>query len=130
MTVPFACIAVAFSLLFLTKVPVAIAMGTRPEGYDNHNPRDQQALLAGWGRRALGAHLNAFESFPAFAAGVLVANAGHADPRWSAILAIGHVVARVAYTAAYIADIHLVRTALWGLATLCAFALMLLPLWV
>jgi uncharacterized MAPEG superfamily protein len=127
MTVPFTAVAVAFALLFLTKIPVGVAQGKRPEGYNNRRPRDQQAELVGWGRRALGAHMNGFESFPAFACAVLVSHVAHADPQWSAILAVTHVVSRVGYTAAYIADVHLLRTALWGIGTACTFGLFVLP---
>ncbi len=127
MSIPFYCVTVAFCLLFLTKVPVGVAMGQMPKGYNNRHPRDQQAQLVGWGRRALAAHMNAFESFPPFAAAVLVAHVANADPTWSAGLAIGHVVARVAYTAAYVADIHAVRTSIWFASTFCTLALFLLP---
>ena len=43
-------------------------------GYNNHNPRDQQADLEGWGKRALSAHLYGFEGFAPFAAAVFVAH--------------------------------------------------------
>ena len=35
-----------------------MAMAQLPEGYDDKNPRDQQARLSGWGKRALPAHAN------------------------------------------------------------------------
>ncbi len=127
MTIPFYCVAAAFALQFLTKIPVGRAMALQARGYDNRNPRDQQAALEGWGRRALAAHQNSFEAFPGFAAGVLVAHVGGGDPGWSAILAVTHVVARVLYTAAYIADVHLLRSTIWAVATGASFALMLLP---
>ncbi|MDP2312217.1 MAG: MAPEG family protein [Pseudomonadota bacterium] len=127
MTVPFTSVAVAFALLFLSKVPVGMAQAKQPEGYNNRHPRDQQAKLSGWGRRALAAHLNGFESFPAFACAVLVSHVGQADPQWSALLAVAHVVARTGYIGAYIADIHLLRTTLWAIGTGCTFALFVLP---
>ena len=129
MTIPFACVVLAFSMMYLTKLPVAVAMARLPKGYNNRTPRDQQAQLTGWGKRALGAHQNSFESFPAFAAAVIVAHLGGADPDLSAALAVTHVLARVAYTAAYIADVHLVRSLIWTLSTLCSFGLFILP-WV
>ena len=88
MTVPLACVFLAFVVTMLTKAPVAVAQLRQPGGYDNRLPRDQQAGLSGWGRRALGAHLNAFEAFPAFAAAVLVAHLAGADPAWSTGLAV------------------------------------------
>ncbi len=127
MTVPFYCVAIALVLLYGSKIPVAMAMKQRPGGYDNRTPRDQQAQLVGWGRRALGGHMNSFEAFAPFAAGVAIAEIGHGDPRWATILAVTHVVARLGYLAAYLADTHLLRSSLWGLAMICSLALVLLP---
>ena len=103
MNIPFLCVALAFLLLYLTKIPLAVAMGRSRGGYDNRHPRDQQAALEGWGRRALAAHQNAFEAFAPFAAAVLVAHAAGADPVWSARLALLFIAARIVYTCLYLA---------------------------
>jgi len=125
MNIPFLCVGIAFFMLFLTKIPVAIAM--RKEGhYDNHHPRDQQARLTDWGRRALAAHQNAFESFAPFAAAVIIAKIGGGDPVWSARLAVAFIVARVAYTWLYLADSPSLRSSVWMLGTLATLALFLL----
>ena len=79
MTVPFTCVAIAFVFLYVSKFPVGLAMARMPKGYDNRHPRDQQAQLTGWGKRALAAHQNGFESFPAFASAVLVSHVGGGD---------------------------------------------------
>ena len=82
MTIPLFCILIGDVLPMVAKVPVAMAM--KQEGaYDNHLPREQQARLSGWGKRALAAHLNAFEAFPVFAAAVLVAHVGGGDATWA-----------------------------------------------
>ena len=128
MTIPFICVFLAFLLTFLSKGPVALAMAHQPRGYDNRHPRDQQAALAGWGRRALAAHLNSFEAFPAFAAAVLVAAAAGADPVWTSRLAIGFVVARALYLPLYIADLHLLRSAVWTIGLAATVGLFVLPL--
>ena len=48
MTYTFYCLAAAFLLTYLTKLPLAMAMAKEGEsGYDNRNPRDQQACLTG-----------------------------------------------------------------------------------
>jgi uncharacterized MAPEG superfamily protein len=127
MTTPLACIFIAFLLNLFSKGPVALAMSRLPGGYDNNHPRDQEASLQSWGRRAFAAHLNGFEAFPAFAAAVLVAQIGGADPVWSARLAVVFVVARVLYLPLYIFDLDLLRSAVWmvGLAATCG--LFLLP---
>jgi uncharacterized MAPEG superfamily protein len=127
MTTPFVCLTIAFVFLYLSKAPVGVAMARMPKGYDNRHPRDQQAQLVGWGRRALAAHQNGFENFPGFAAAVLVSHVGHGDPGWSAVLALTYVIARVAYTAAYIADVHALRSLLWTAGMLATVGLFLLP---
>ena len=47
-------------------------------GFDNHAPRPSLEGLRGWRRRAVWAHQNHFEAFPAFAAAVIVAELVHA----------------------------------------------------
>lgn len=127
MTVPFTCVAIAFVFLYVSKFPVGLAMARMPKGYDNRHPRDQQAQLTGWGKRALAAHQNGFESFPAFASAVLVSHVGGGDPSLSATLAIAYVAARLAYTVAYIADVHLLRSTIWSVGMLSTLGLFLLP---
>ena len=104
MTIPFFCVFLAFLLNIISKGPVAIAMAQQSGGYDNKNPRDQQASLDGWGRRAVAAHLNSFEAFPAFAAAVLVAVVAGADPAWTMRLAVTFIVARTLYLPLYLLD--------------------------
>ena len=93
---------------------------------DNNHPRDQQAQLQGWGRRAQAAHNNAFEDFAPFAAAVIVAHLAHADPGKSSLLAIAHVVVRLVYPLIYVADIGALRTAVWSLGLLSTAGLFVL----
>ena len=53
------CLFIAGLLHVVSKAPLAVAQSQSPGGYDNHNPRDQQAALEGWGKRALAASLAA-----------------------------------------------------------------------
>lgn len=122
------CLLLAFILTHATKLPVALAMARQPGGYDNHLPRAQQAGLSGWGRRALAAHQNAFEAFPGFAAGVLVAEVTGADPVWAARLAVAFVVCRVLYTGLYLADLATARSLVWTLGLAATAGLLALPL--
>ena len=64
MTTPFICVLVAYLLIYLPKLPLSAAMAKQPGGYDNKDPRGQQAKLDGWGARARAAHYNGFEAFP------------------------------------------------------------------
>jgi uncharacterized MAPEG superfamily protein len=125
MNIPFLCVGIAFLMLYLTKIPVAIAM-RRESRYDNRNPRDQQARLQGWGRRALAAHQNSFEAFAPFAAAVLIAHASGADPAWSSRLALGFIAARTLYVVLYISDLPSLRSMVWGVGALCSGSLFIL----
>jgi uncharacterized MAPEG superfamily protein len=128
MVTAYACVVVAFLLNMLSKAPVAVAMSRQPGGYDNHTPRDQQAALGGWGRRALSAHLNSFEAFPGFAIAVLLAASAGADPVWTGRLAVTFVVARIAYVVLYIADRHVLRSTVWTLGFATTLAIYVLAL--
>jgi uncharacterized MAPEG superfamily protein len=128
MTTPLVCVLVGFLLIYLPKIPVSIAMAKTPEGYDNKNPRGQQDRLTGWAQRARSAHNNAFESFPPFAAAVVVAHLAHADAGKSALLAITYCVARTIYPFVYMANLGWVRSTVWTLGFLATVGLFLLPL--
>ena len=127
-SIPLLCLPIAFALVFAPKVPLSMAMARQPEGYDNAQPRDQQAKLTGWGRRAAAAHANGFESFPAFAAGVLAAHVTGASPHWAAIFAITYVVARGLYAFAYVGGAAMLRSIVWTISFAATLALMVLPI--
>jgi uncharacterized MAPEG superfamily protein len=127
MTVPFVCVVLAFLLTIASKGPVALAMARQPGGYDNREPRRQQAALGGWGRRALAAHQNGFEAFPAFAAAVIIAHLAGADPIWSTRLAFVFLASRAVYIPLYLSDLAIVRSLVWTLGFLATVALFLLP---
>jgi uncharacterized MAPEG superfamily protein len=127
MTTPFICILIAFVLLYLPKVPIGVVMARQPGGYDNHHPRKQQATLEGFGARAVAAQLNGFESFPGFAAAVIVAHLAGANDYRTSVLCVAFVVARALYVAAYLADQDYLRSAVWSLGALCTLALFCLP---
>lgn len=102
---------VAFVLCYVSKLPVAKAMSQEGKGYDNRHPREQQARLQGWGKRAHAAHLNSFETFAPFAAaGVIAAQSvGKKSPEL-AWLGLVFIVARVAYVFFYLMDWHALRS--------------------
>jgi uncharacterized MAPEG superfamily protein len=52
MTIIYASIFFSFLLIYIAKIPVAYAMYKLDNKYDNSYPRDQQARLTGWGKRA------------------------------------------------------------------------------
>ncbi len=127
MTTPFICVLIAYLLIYLPKVPMWMASARQPGGYDHKHPRKQQAELEGFGARAVAAHHNGFEAFPAFAAAVIIVylTSGH-DYRTS-VLCVAFVVARALYVAAYLANQDYLRSAVWGVGFLCTVVLFCLP---
>lgn len=129
MTIAQGCLIFAALMLVLSKMPLMKAQSSAG-GYDNHNPRDQQARLTGWGRRALAAHQNMFEAFPLFAAGVLMAQSVHAPQFTVDMLALVFVAARVGYQLLYLLDLALPRSLSWGVGFFASLALLSTPAWV
>jgi uncharacterized MAPEG superfamily protein len=127
MSVPLICVLWAFLLCILSKAPLALAMARQPGGYNNRHPRDQQAALAGWGRRSLAAHVNTFESFPGFAAAVIIASLAEVPLSWLSPLAIVFIVMRVAYIGFYLVDLHILRSAVWTVGFGITVVIFLLP---
>ena len=125
MTTPLWCIGVAWLLIFVPRPIVAAGQARQPEGYDNRDPRDQQARLTGAPRRALAAHQNALEGFPPFAAAVVVAHLTAADPAIASALAITYCVARLLYTFLYITGQGTLRSLVWGIGATATAGLFL-----
>ena len=121
------CIMAAWIVVYSSKLPVALAM-QRAGGYDNHDPRGQQAKLTGWGARSVAAHLNGFETFAPFAAAVLVAHISGARTGLVDALAVTFVVSRAVYVACYLSDLATLRSTVWTVGWLTTFALFVSPL--
>ncbi len=129
MTIALWCLFFAALLHILSKSPLFMAQVRTEKGYNNSNPRKQQNALTGVGQRALAAHQNQIESFPLFAAGVIVAtmlkcHAGAVD-----ILAIAYIVARCVYIYAYVKDIPSFRTAVFMVGYFSSVLLICAPAW-
>ena len=130
MTIAHWCLFAAALLHVLSKFPMGAAMAREGGGYDNHNPRAQQdRLTSGWARRAKAVHENQIESFPLFAAGVLVATT--AAPRVDVVdwLALAYVGARLVYPVLYLADIAAMRSLVWSVGYFASLALLASPAW-
>ncbi|KGJ87275.1 MAPEG family protein [Colwellia psychrerythraea] len=122
MTILIICLFSALLLPLLAKGPVAYAMA-KLGGYNNNHPREQQSKLTGFGARALAAHQNAFESLILFAPAVILALVTGNTNQTIIMLAIVHVISRVLYNIFYLLNIGLLRSIVWGIATLCSFAI-------
>ena len=116
----------AVLLYLLTVAPV------KPLGYktfDNANPRDPSFYTPGIRVRALGAHLNGIETFPFFAAAVLLAEFRGQPQHWIDVLAGAFLTVRLAYVAAYLSNWPWTRTLLWNFGFAINLAIFLMPLW-
>lgn len=121
MAIAYWCILAAALLPY---VWVAIAKTAAPN-YNNKDPRTWVARQDSYRvRNANGAHLNAFEAFPAFVAGVLMAQFAGVDPQRISLLAIAFVALRVLHGVFYLTGIHVLRSLAWLGGFLCVLALM------
>lgn len=123
MNTPFFCVFLAFIMNYLTKLPVGMAMAKAPQGYNNREPRDQQASLTGWGKRALGAHLNGFEIFPAFAAAVIIAHIAGMNENTLSMFCLTFIASRIVYIFLYLANRSTLRSLVWGVGLWCVAAI-------
>lgn len=123
MTIAYWCILIV-ALLPYVWVGIAKQSGER---YNNHEPRSWQDKQTNpRSRRASAAQLNGFESFPAFVAGVLMAQlAGVPEPTitW---LALAFVVARVLHGFFYVIDLAAARSLAWVVGMACVVALIVM----
>jgi uncharacterized MAPEG superfamily protein len=87
-------------------------------GFDNHDPRAWLARRTGWAARANAAQANTFEALPFFIGSVVIAHQLGAPQTLLDILAVVWITLRVIYAAMYVADLALVRSAIWALALL------------
>jgi len=126
MSTPFWCILVASLLPYIWSSAAVKARIDQFGQLDNRLPRAQQARLEGWGARALGAASNGFETFPLFAAAVLVAHIAGADASASATWSLVYVAARILHGLCYVGDLDKLRSLSFGLGQACSFALFVL----
>jgi uncharacterized MAPEG superfamily protein len=87
------------------------------------------ATVTGWGRRAKAAHENQIESFPLFAAGVLVATLVAKGGASIDLLAGTYVAARLIYIGLYVGDVAPARSLVWGVSYFVSLALLTSPAW-
>jgi uncharacterized MAPEG superfamily protein len=113
-------------LLAAALLPYVTVGLAKSGGFDNHAPRPGLESLTGWRRRADWAHRNHFEAFPAFAAGVIVAELAHAPQSRIDLLAGIFVLLRLIYTALYLADQATLRSIVWSLGLVAVISLFVL----
>lgn len=124
MPIAFWCVLLAGVLPVLT-----VGIAKRSSGYDNRDPRDWSQRLDGYRRRAFAAHQNGFEAFPLFAAAVFAASFLKAPQGTIDALALAFILARLAYTACYVADWPTSRSLVWSAGWLATVAIFTAPAW-
>jgi hypothetical protein len=119
MTIAFACV------LLMGLLPyVATGIAKKGfEGYDNGQPRAWLAKQTGFRARANAAQANLFESLPFFFAAVIIASFMQAPQARIDLLAVGFVVARIAYLICYVANWPTARSIVWLCGIACVVAI-------
>ena len=122
MSIAYWCIVVAALLPYGW---VVIAKRSGPNRYNNRDPRPwvarQDNPLV---QRAYSAHLNAFEAFAPFAAGVLMARAAGVPENLVQALAMAFVAIRIAHGIFYLTGLHWLRSLAWLGGIACVLWLM------
>lgn len=113
---------IAMLLPFLAKAPLAFAM-QKSGGYDNHNPRAQQAALQGFGQRANAAHYNSFEALLIYACAAFSAISTGTVDHTTIMLGWVFIASRIAYLLCYWFDYSTLRSIVWGAGIIAAFAM-------
>lgn len=118
MTIAYLCV---FITIFLTYGTVLIAKWDKK--YGNANPRAWLDKQEGQKRRAYYAHQNGMETFPIFAAAVIIAHQMHAQQSTIDVLAIAFVISRIIYTMCYIFNKAALRSFVWFIGLACTIAI-------
>jgi uncharacterized MAPEG superfamily protein len=122
MTIAIWCVLIAALL------PYAV-FGLASARLDIKLPRRLVGDLEGVAARAYGAHLNHFESFPSFAAAVIIAHmlsGGSTLVNW---LAVAYIVVRLFYTAMYLTDRQPLRSASFFVGLVIAIVIFVSPVY-
>ncbi len=114
-----------FCILIMGLLPY-VAAGIAKKGfddYDNSLPRQWLAKQTGFRARANAAQANLFESLPFFFAAVIIASFAQAPQARIDLLAVGFVLARIAYLVCYVANWPTTRSIVWLIGITCVVSL-------
>jgi len=124
MTIAEWCVFGAVMLYLLTIAPFKV-IGVRH--FDNSRPRDPAFFEDPLRSRALGAHINGIETFPFFAAAVLLAEFRAAPQNLINELAALFLIVRLAYVLTYLGDRPTLRSILWNIGFAINVAIFFMP---
>ena len=120
-TIAYWCVLLAALLplacAYIAKAP-GMGKSRKHGGFDNDNPRAWLAKQGDYQQRANAAQSNSFEALPFFFAAVIIAHQLGAAQGVVDILSVIFVVLRIVYIAMYVANLAMVRSAIWFLALL------------
>lgn len=114
-------------LIYLLTIAPFKPLGWRT--FDNAKPRDPAFWAEPLRARAQGAHINGIETFPFFAVAVLLAESRTAPQHWIDWLAVGFIVLRLMFVAAYLLNYAWMRTLIWNAGFAVNLAIFFLPWW-
>lgn len=129
MTTPLWCLVIVVFLPYLLAFTGSYFKLRQFGKVDNKHPRQQAAQLEGVGARAVAAQANAWEAVAVFTVAVAVlhlANPEAARSGTAANLSLGFVAARIVHAFAYLANIDMLRSAVFLVAIVCAVWLIVL----
>jgi uncharacterized MAPEG superfamily protein len=124
MTIAEWCIFGAVMLYLVTIAPFKWINFRR---FDNSKPRDPAFFEDPLRARALGAHVNGIESFPFFAAAVLLAEFRAAPQNLINELAVLFLIVRIAYVFTYLGNRPTLRSILWSIGFAINVAIFFMP---
>jgi len=116
-----------FASLMLCLLSIASVKWLGFGRFDTSKPRDPAFYEDPIAARALGAHQNGIESFPFFAAAVLLAEFRACPQNLINELAVLFVIVRIAYVFTYIGNRPTLRSILWSIGFAINIAIFFLP---
>ena len=116
-----------FGTLMLYLLTIAPIKWTGFRRFDNSKPRDPAFFQDPLRARALGAHINGIETFPFFAAAVLLAEFRASPQNLVNELAVLFLIVRIAYVLTYLGDRPTLRTILWNIGFAINLGIFFMP---
>lgn len=124
MTIPLFCLFIAAMMPIFVSGVSNFQRKKQFGTLDNHNPREQSAMLTGLGARAMAAQSNCWEALMMFTAALAAAYLKHIDGTSSvseiiAIPCVLFILARISFIYCYLKDLPKLRSPSFGIGFIC-----------